>query len=199
MVTIIYDKIKSIFHIFQSVLKKILQRALKLLFSWLRRKVPDNILTHVDYIRISIPKHPTNAPLIAKKILETLLVLKEIDSDLFSEWYETAYSKKRALEKKVLLNEASILKLVEKDWNKKFPDLGCYFSLWTGKKNDLHNSSISFSLGTTNPNKNIPNNLVLSFPFDQDLWIKPDDAKVITIVNQLARIWEVNKSKVEIV
>jgi hypothetical protein len=168
------------------------------LFSWFTRKVHDNISTHVDYIRISIPKHPTNAPTIAKKILETLMVLKEIDSDLFSEWYETAYSKKRALKKKVVLSEAFILKLVEKDWNKKFSDLGCYFSLWTGKQNDLQNSSISFSLGTTNPNDKLKNRIVLSFPFDQDLWIKPNDAKVITIVNQLASIWEVKKSKVEI-
>jgi len=168
------------------------------LFSWFTRKVPDNTQTHVDYIRVSIPKHPTSAPLIPKKILETLLVLKEIDSDLFSEWYETAYSKKRALKKKVLLNEAFILKLVDKGWDKKFPDLGCYFSLWTGRHNDLHNSSISFSLGKTIPNDKLKNRIVLSFPFDQDLWIKSDDAKVITIVNQLATIWEVKKSKVEI-
>jgi hypothetical protein len=83
----------------------------------------------------------------AKQIYQFLLLLKSHNEDLFANWYEGGYSKREAMEKKIDLTQEYIRKAVEKNWNRKFDDLGSRISYWTGHEDDDLSGSISFSVG----------------------------------------------------
>lgn len=142
-----------------------------------------------------LPKKEETVELIADKIVNFLNGLHAIDSQLFNDWYETGWSKKEALQKKVLINTDFITEIVKKEWDKKFPELGSKFSFWSGK-DDLEDVDLSFGLGKTIENKNIKNAINISFPFDERLRLKKDDEKVSQIVELIKKCW--NPISVEI-
>lgn len=152
----------------------------------------------VEHIRIMIPKRDSSVQELARNVLETLVLLKKNNNTLFPDWYEQANSKKEALEKKVSLDEEYLVKLIESSWDKKFPRLGCSFTLWTGNNHDLQNSEISFSLGKTTINERLKNRIVLSFPLNHGLRVKANDKGVLEIIASLKIIWGVEGKDIEV-
>ena len=139
-------------------------------------------------IRLNVSKKKEQPEEIAKKILLFLNGLKKLDETEFSVWYQQGWSKKEALSKKVLFEEEYILNTVNKNWDKKFPELGTHFSFWTGKDDDLKNSLVSFMLGATSKNPNINSNLLLKIPIQVD---SPTfvDGRIQEIVVLMQEIW----------
>jgi len=144
----------------------------------------------IDYIRVILPKKRETVYDIARKIFDTLTLLKELDENVFSKWFEQGKSIKDALERELILNNELISKIVEKEWDKKNTDLGSNFILWTGKKNDLENFSISFRVGLMSQNPNLQNRVVLSFPFSNQAYLGKEDEITTGVIGILKRIWE---------
>jgi hypothetical protein len=84
----------------------------------------------------------------SKKVSKTLALLMETGLPYFQQWYKLGKSRKDALKHKVTINEAELVKLLEKGRDRFFPDLGYSLSLWNGlpEEEDL---SISFRCGST--------------------------------------------------
>ena len=107
---------------------------------------------------------------IVNEILLTIKRLSEVDEQ-FSDWYEKGFSRKQALEKKVILNNETIerlcLQTVKRgELNEKgFAKMGFLFSLWTGHS-EGESSTISFSVGGSYNNVNLSNSVVIKMPFE---------------------------------
>lgn len=151
----------------------------------------------VDYIRVILPKKKETVYDISRKILDTLTLLKELDENVFSKWFEQGKSIKEALEREVNLNNELICKIVEKEWDKKNADLGSNFILWTGKKNDLENFNISFRVGLMSQNPNLQNRIVLSFPFSNQAYLGKEDEITTGVISILKKVWESNAVEVK--
>ena len=102
-------------------------------------------MSKVNYIRIEL-KNNLDQEEIVKHIEETLIGLKKIDYTLFSNWYEQSTSRKKSMDKIVIVDYEYIKDIVLKNWDKKFPELGTYFKLWTGNIVDENNFKLSFKL-----------------------------------------------------
>lgn len=100
----------------------------------------------------------------AERIYDFMQRLKAHNPELFSTWYELAMSLKEALERKVDITQEYFYKKVEKNWNKKFTDLGTRVSLWTGHEEDGYSGEVSFSLGKHPNNPNLKNACVVTLP-----------------------------------
>mgnify|MGYP000870876600 CR=1 FL=1 len=148
----------------------------------------------VEGIRCIVPKYKESSESLSKKVLNTLFLLREIDESLFTEWYEQGNSKKEALNLKLSLDIDSIEKIVLKEWDKKFPDLGSNFIFWSGKNNDLENTNISFRIGLLSQNKNLNNRVVISFPMA--IRIRKNDERINRISIALSQIWRTKEIEV---
>ncbi len=82
-----------------------------------------------------------------ESIYTFLLLLKRHNPNLFAFWYESAYSKEKAMERKVDVTPEYIQKKLYKNRDKLFDDLGSSVSLWTGHENDDLAGSVSFRIG----------------------------------------------------
>jgi hypothetical protein len=151
----------------------------------------------IDYIRVILPKKRETVNDISRKIFDTLTLLKELDENVFSKWFEQGKSTKDALEKEVDLNIELICKIVEKEWDKKNTDLGSNFIFWTGKKNDLENFNISFRVGLMSQNPNLQNRIVLSFPFSKQAYLRKEDQITSSVLSILKKVWESNTVEVK--
>ena len=100
----------------------------------------------------------------AERIYDFMQLLKAHNPELFGQWYEQAMSLKDALERKVETTQEYFYKKVEKNWDKKFPDLGSRVALWTGNKKDGYSAEVSFSLGKHPNNPNLKNSCVVRLP-----------------------------------
>ena len=134
---------------------------------------------------------------LAIKVLDTLLQLKEIDETLFSTWKKQGWSKKEAIKREVHFDYDYILAIIQKEWDKQFPELGCSFTLWSGNQKDIDNSQISFSIGKTTKNKSLSNVIYLSFPFSDNLKYYSDDKRIKAIVEMLKNIWKSKKISID--
>ncbi|MDI9866328.1 hypothetical protein QM480_18455 [Flectobacillus sp. DC10W] len=139
-------------------------------------------------IRFSVPKQEENPEIISEKVFSFLHGLRNINESIFSDWFQQGWSKKEALSKKVDIEKNYLLSVVNKNWDKKFPELGTKFSLWTGKDNDLFNCISTFSLGKTTKNSNIRNIVTLVVPKQENV---PDigENEIQSIISLMKEIW----------
>lgn len=147
-------------------------------------------------IRFSVPKQPKSSEVISEEIFTFLMGLKNIDAEVFTEWFQQGRSKKEALSKKVCIDKTYIQEVVNKHWDNKFPELGTHFSFWTGKDDDLFNSLISFLLGMTTKNKNLSNIVTLKIP-KQENAPSIDGEKIQAIVSLMKKIWGNQRFEIE--
>ena len=147
----------------------------------------------IKFIQYTIPKTEMSAEDISDKILLLLQSLKTIDENLFSQWNEQAWSKKKSMEKKVVFSKEYLLKIVSKSWDKQFPDLGTHFVFWTGKIKDAENSDISISLGKIDSNKNLFNTITIKFPSSEEIQIFKDDERIKKISATVRELWNYEK------
>ncbi len=138
-------------------------------------------------IRLNVPKKKEYPEEIAKNVLKFLNGLKIIDESEFSSWHEQGWSKKESLSKKVSFEEEYLLGIVNKCWDKIFPELGTHFSFWTGK-DDFDSSLVSFNLGMTTKNKNLSANVRIEIPTEFNAPTLNDE-KVKEIVALMQEIW----------
>jgi len=150
----------------------------------------------IDSIRVYLPKTATGAKTLAIKILHFLSSLREIDNDLFPDWYEQGKTQKEAKERKVVFETTYLENVISGEWDKKFPELGSTFSFWTGKDNDIENSKLNFSVGKTTTNKHLSNIVGISLPRKTDMLIKRDDERIKKIITLMKSIW--NPLEIEI-
>jgi hypothetical protein len=122
-------------------------------------------------IILSLGVHWYNRPKTLKEcadeLYEFLNILKSYKPEFFSQWYEGAFSKKKALEKKVEITYDYVKKHLsegkykDNDYNKY-----CYnFGVWNGNPKDSLSGGISASLGS-NEEKGWSNNFIVDFPYD---------------------------------
>ncbi len=105
-----------------------------------------------------------------ESIYEFLLLLKRHNPDLFAFWYESAYSKEKAMEQKVDITPEYIRKKLHKNKDKLFDDLGSSMSLWTGHGDDDLAGSINFRIGGYGEKPFNKNSCVLSLPAKSDFY-----------------------------
>ncbi len=129
----------------------------------------------------------------ATRVLDFILLLQKQNPSLFGTWYETANSLENALKRKVVIDHEYFSKLVEKKWDKKFPQLGAGISLWNGNVTDGNASAITFSIGSSSTNPNIHNSCVVSLPIEgegADYYKVPENQKkLIELMNDF---WKPN-------
>jgi hypothetical protein len=140
------------------------------------------------HIKYFIPKKNENVKEIAEKVLLFLEGLKSINNLEFSNWFQQGWSKKEALEKKILFEKDYLFQVIEKEWDKKFPELGASFILWTGKNDDLFNSMLIFGLGVSSKNVKITNIVTLKFPSIENA-PSIDEETIKSIINLFKEIW----------
>lgn len=150
----------------------------------------------VRHIRVTPAKVNISAEELSQKVFEFLINLKEIDSSLFSQWYEKGNTRQEALENKIPLESSFFTEKIKKKWDKKFPDLGSSIGFWNGNIEDEKSSDISFRLGVTSKNKNINNNISISFPSFKELRITKDDERIFKIKRLITYIWDPLEIKV---
>ncbi|WPO78021.1 hypothetical protein [Flavobacterium sp. KACC 22761] len=143
----------------------------------------------VENIRGFIPKKTEGIDSLSNRVVFFLESLKQIDEDLFSNWFEQGWSKKEALEKKVVFEKEFIQKVVEKAWDKKNQELGSYFTFWSGKDSNLYGAQISFKIGLISDNKNLRNRVIVSLPISQELRINKNDQRIENIIKLIKEIW----------
>lgn len=153
----------------------------------------------VENIRGFIPKKKETTADLSDKILFFLDSLKQIDEDLFSIWFEQGWSQKEALEKKVVFEKEFIQKVIEKAWDKKFPELGSHFTFWSGKESDLYGTQISFKIGLISDNKNLRNRVIVSLPTSKELRINRNDQKIENIIKLIKEIWSTKDIEVDLI
>ena len=150
----------------------------------------------VESIRVYLPKVAIDAKDLSIKVLHFLGSLKEIDKELFSEWYEQGKTKKEAQERKVIFDATYLENVINREWDKKFPELGSTFIFWTGRNNDSENVKLNFSIAKTTSNKFLSNVVGISFPQCKDLQIVKDDKRFKDITVTMKTIW--NPLEIEI-
>jgi len=143
-----------------------------------------------ENIKGVIPKNKVTLDELSNKVLIFLKSLNQIDEKLFSDWYEQGWSKKEALKKKVSLEKEYIRKIIENEWDKKFPDLGSGFTFWTGKDDDMKNSRISFTIGLITKNEYLNNIVSLSLPKSDELKINKNDERIKKIEKLIRDVWD---------
>jgi hypothetical protein len=146
----------------------------------------------IKTIRYVISKSTEGVDIITDKILYFLDSLRNIEEQWFSNWYEKGWSKKDALKKKAEFNKEYLKTVVEKNWDKKFPNLGTNISFWSGADKDEECFSIGFLLGKTIENNNLRNIITISFPFSDAFEIDEDDTRVVAIHNLVNQLWVSN-------
>lgn len=128
------------------------------------------------------------------KVLQTLQKLAEIDEQ-FLNWYEGAGSRKKALEKKVSIDEDTIKRLCLEAVKKGeldergFAEMGFLFGLWSGHLND-ESSGINFTVGTAFTSPHLCNACVLTIPFEgtaRERLLQVEKAKKIIAI--FVEIW----------
>ena len=142
----------------------------------------------VRYIRYNISKQEEDSEKIVEKVLQFLNKLESINEIEFSNWFQQGWNKKESLEKKVFLEKDYLLNIINKSWDKKFPELGTRFTFWSGKDDDLFNSMIIFSLGITSKNIKISNIVTLKFPSIENA-PSIDEEKIKSILRLFKEIW----------
>ncbi len=147
-------------------------------------------MEYIEIIRGIIPKKNETTSYLTEKVLETLSGLRQIDNNLFENWYEQGGNKKEALRNKISFEYDNIEQLIKKNWDKKNSDLGCSFSLWTGNKIELSNTLISFRVGLISKNENLNNRIVISLPFLHKLRLTADSVIITDIQKLISTIWE---------
>lgn len=143
----------------------------------------------VPYIRFTYPKKIENSLEISHKVFLFFTKLKEIEPKYFSDWCETANSKKSAMEKKVIFEKDFFLKIVEKKWDKKFPELGTSLSFWSGNINEESNFDITLLIGKTTPNKNLFNTISLGFSDEVGKLTNVNSSLVLSIRDLFYDVW----------
>lgn len=144
----------------------------------------------IDCIRGVIPKKNEGIEDLTDKVVFFLNNLKKIDETLFSYWYEQGKSKKQALENEVMFNKESLSKIIKKEWDKKFPELGSSFIFWSGKVDDMDNCQVSFSIGSISENKYINNRVVVKFPKTKELQVNKNDERITKIEKLIKQVWD---------
>jgi hypothetical protein len=153
----------------------------------------------VENVRGFISKKEESIIDLSNKVLHFLEALKNIDEDLFSNWYEQARSKKKALEKKVVFEKEFVQKVIEKAWDKKFPNLGSNLIFWSGNDDNAHGSQIYFRIGLTSDNKNLRNRVIVSLPTSENLRIERNDKRIEDIVKIMKKIWEAKEVEIDFI
>lgn len=151
----------------------------------------------VKNIQFVLSKETVSEEELAVRVLNTLSGLYKIDENLFTNWKEQSWSKKEAKTKNVEFTKDSILSIIQNEWDKKFPELGCNFSFWSGKDNDFENFVLSFSIGKTTCQKSLYNIINLSFPFSKDLQLYSQDKKLASIIKLFKNTWNPTSIKIE--
>lgn len=139
-------------------------------------------------VHFYIPKQQQSSDSISDKVSTFLQGLKSLNESLFSDWYQQGWSKKEAQSQKVELDKSHLLEIVNKSWDKKFPELGTKFTFWTGKDNDLLNSTVTFSLGKVTKNVNLTNIITLQIP-DQINVSDIGENEIQSIISLLKEVW----------
>jgi len=152
----------------------------------------------VENIRGILPKKEENIIELTDKVLLFIESLKKIDENLFFNWYEQGWSKKEALEKKVVFEKEFIQKVIEKAWDKKFPELGSNFTFWSGKDSNLYGAQISFRVGLISKNKYLTNIVNVSLPTSEELRIDKNDPKIKNILKLIKEIWNTKDIEIDL-
>lgn len=145
----------------------------------------------VEYIKISLLKNNESIDVLSQRVLSFIIFLREITPKLFVNLHEQSWSRKQALLLNVSLDIQSIKQIVEKEWDKKYPELGSNFSLWSGGNNDSENVMITFLVGSTSSNKSIENTICIKFPISENYRIKTNDIRISEIETFAKRCWNV--------
>lgn len=131
---------------------------------------------------------------IKDKVSQTFNRLMEIDEQ-FLNWYEGGMSRKKALEKKVTLNNETIERLCLQQVKKGELDekgiakMGFLLGLWTGHK-DEESSRVSFTVGSSFTSPHLCNSCVVTIPFEgqaRERLLRPEKAKAIIAI--IVEIW----------
>ncbi|HET8885634.1 MAG TPA: Imm52 family immunity protein [Salinimicrobium sp.] len=127
----------------------------------------------------------------SKNILEFLLLLKNHNEKMFSQWYEKGRSKEEALEKKINLEQAYFKNALNRKWDKKFEDLGVRVSYWTGDADENKSAEISFNLGAYG-NKPFNKNLcVITLPEENEYY--NSEANKESLIRLVVDYWKPDK------
>lgn len=127
----------------------------------------------------------------AIKVYDFLSLLKEHNKDLFGDWYELGTSKKNAMLNKVHLTAENIRDKLDKNWDKKFDDLGTGVSFWTGHDDDDLSASISFKLGGYGRKPFNKNSCVLNLPNTSPFYESLENQNALK--NLLVKFWHPDK------
>lgn len=152
----------------------------------------------VENIRGNLQKKEGSIIELTDKVLLFLESLKKIDESLFSSWYEQGWSKKEALEKKVVFEKEFIQKVIEKAWDKKFPELGSHFTFWSGKDSNLYGAQISFRIGLISKNKYLNNIVNVSLPTSKELRTDKNDPKIENIIKLIKETWNTKDIEIDL-
>jgi len=93
------------------------------------------------------------------------------------------------MKKEVMIDAGHLAGIIQKEWDKKMPQLGSHFTFWTGKANDEENAEVNFNIGQTNDNKHLRNVVGVSFPASEGLRYPKDDRRIQDIVALIKRTW----------
>ncbi|MCS4533831.1 hypothetical protein [Neisseria montereyensis] len=116
------------------------------------------------------------------KMLQSLVFLRDNSENIFEDYCELAFSKKKA-NNKILLNETTIKEMILKHFDE---DLGASVSLWNGKKEDELAANFSTRIGMSRGNEKLKNNFVINFPTQHQL----SNEQIHNIIAKLYELWE---------
>src|SRR5579859_7071352 len=101
----------------------------------------------VRNIRGTLPKKKESVEALAEKATLFLNGLKGIVPERFSAWFEQAWSKKTALQKEVTIDAGHLAGIIQKEWDRKFPELGSHFTFWSGNAVEEEVAKVDFIIG----------------------------------------------------
>jgi hypothetical protein len=89
-----------------------------------------------------------------------------------------------------LLDAGHLADIIQKEWDKKMPELGSHFAFWTGNTDDEANAQVNFNIGQTNDNRHLRNMVGVSFPAREGLRYSKEDQRISDIIALMKRAWE---------
>ena len=132
---------------------------------------------------------------VASKALQTLTELRETDEQ-FLKYYESATSRKKALEKEVLLDQEHIRRLCVEFVRKGelgadgFAKMGFLFGMWTGQK-EGESCGIQFKVGHKFETPNLSNVCIINLPYEGSTRTRLLQQEVSKrILGILVKIWK---------
>lgn len=126
---------------------------------------------------------------------QTLQSLINTNSPFFQQWYEKAYFRNDALQKKVEVDYKHLLPILKKGKNKKFDHLGIVTGFWNGYP-DGEITSIRFTCGSSS--NRVPNSVVINLPYEGKAAVELIQYPILkNTITSLIEIWNPERAVIQ--